>query len=254
MAKKRKIDDDKSPALSITPPPFSPDTLRHRLLTGTMVQSGGQKGSLTRCVQKFALFCQGSEEESDDDKNDINKGREDLIQELTLYRMELTRLVLLQQTLEKESKENSKSESELEQQTQDLSAQVQVSYQKADRARQVQSCFMEYEALAKLANDMFLGKTPSSSRELQKEIEKIKHDTVEYEKEEVKLNQTLEVRASQFQLLMQCMLDLKRSLSDDEGEEQEATEKLTKVCDSKTSGMEVDNETGEDGDGLYGDL
>ena len=246
MTKKRKIDDASSSTSTTTfPPSFSSETLKYRLLTGTMLQSGGQKGSLTRCVQKFALLEQQKKQlqksdgdvtnnnnnnnNNDDDDNNNNGndvppsknkrgGTEELKQELQLYQMELTRLVLLQQTLEKEIQENDNTNINLLQgQIQELADQVQQRSDEADRAKQVQSCFLEYEALARLANS----NNQSSSRKLRNEIEQVQNEIREYEKEDEKVDQILKVRTSQFQLLIQHMHDLKRYLFEVEEEQEE---------------------------------
>jgi hypothetical protein len=245
--KKRKIEEQDASSSFEFPPPFTTDTLRHRLRTGIMVQSGGQKGSLTRCVQKFALFSQSQSEQGDSKQ----KQQQDILQELRLYQMDLTRRVLLQQTLEKESQENEKSAEDLKQQIQYISAKVRESFQQADRSKQVQSCFMEYEALAKLATTTT---TTTSSRQLRTDIAKVQQEIAEYEQEEAKLDQALEVRSSQFQLLIQYMLDLKRSLDDkDVGEDiqAKASSKDAKENDNKAEGTTLTNMQVDD---LYGDI
>ena len=137
-------------------------------------------------------------------------------QELQLYQMELTRLVLLQQTLEKEIQENDTTNiNQLRGQIQELADQVQQRSDEAARAKQVQSCFLEYEALARLANS----NNQSSSRKLRNEIEQVQNEIREYEKEDEKVDHILKVRTSQFQLLIQHMHDLKRSLFDEVQEE-----------------------------------
>lgn len=244
---KRKIEDTKEESSpSQFPPPFSSETFRHRILTGTMIPSGGQKGSLTRCVQKFVLLNQ-SGSNNDEREEEEDKKLQSLKQELQLYQMELTRLVLLQQNLEKEIQENDTvSKKEIQQQIKELSDQVETTSAEADRARQVESCFLEYEALAKLANS----KNQSSSRQLRNEIEKIQQQILEYEQQEKKLDQILKIRQSQFQLLIQHMHDLKRSLDDTE-EEGEGEGHI-----ANEDQMLVENDKGADdnGDGLYGDL
>lgn len=249
VSKKRKI-EEQSPQEEEKnvdfPPPFATDVLHHRMQTGIMVQSGGQKGSLTRCVQKFALYAQ-------EGSNSSSKARDELLQDLKLYQLDLTRRVLLQQNLEKERNENEKNALNLKQEIADLTTQVKESFQKAESAKQVQSCFMEYEALAKLANS----NSTTSSRQLRSEIQKVKQEIAEYEQEEAKLDKTLYVRSSQFQALIQCMLDMKRSLEDKQLEEDiEKHVKKTKEAkdneeeDSKPAAtdMQVDE------DDLYGDI
>jgi hypothetical protein len=262
--KKRKIEEQDASSSVEFPPPFTTDTLRHRLQTGIMVQSGGQKGSLTRCVQKFALLSQSQSEQGDSKQK---QQQQDILHELRLYQMDLTRRVLLQQTLEKENKENQKSAEDLKQQMQDMSAQVGESFQQADRSKQVQSCFMEYEALAKLVNASLKDNTTTttttatttpttSSRKLRADIAQVQQEIAEYEQEEAKLDQALEVRSSQFQLLIQCMLDLKRSLDDKDMAEDIQTTKASSSKDAKENDNEAEGTTlmKMPVDDLYGDI
>ena len=40
------------------PPPIISETLQYRLATGNIGKNGGQRGSLTRCAQKFGTLQQ----------------------------------------------------------------------------------------------------------------------------------------------------------------------------------------------------
>ncbi|CAJ1953929.1 unnamed protein product [Cylindrotheca closterium] len=259
--RKRKLESQEDDNGASFPPPFTTKTLEQRLRKGIMVQSGGQKGSLTRCVQKYALLTADASKESGN-KDELLR---EFLQELQLYRMDLTRSVLLNRNLTKEIKENQAVEETLKEEIEETKTKVHECQQQAKRAKQVQSCFMEYETLSKLANTC-LADSPEiqSTRQLKNEIARVKQEISSNQKEEAKLDSVLAVRKSQFHLLIQCMLDLKRSLDNDEVEDAEDDSgeddnKGTEGGDGdEARPMEVDGNDDEDGalddDNLYGDL
>ncbi|KAL3935336.1 MAG: hypothetical protein SGBAC_009121 [Bacillariaceae sp.] len=260
--KKRKLEPQEDGNGASFPPPFTSKTLEHRLRKGIMVQSGGQKGSLTRCVQKYAFLTASSNE--DNKKEELVR---EFLQELQLYRMDLTRSVLLQRNLEKDIKENEAVEKILDQEIEEAKNKVHECHQQAKRAKQVHSCFMEYAALSKLANTC-LEDSPDiqSTKQLKSEIARVKQEVASNRKEEAKLDSILAVRKSQFHLLIQCMLDLKRSLDDDENDEGDNNDDSEEGDNQGSNGdngnealaMEVDGGDDEEGaiddDNLYGDL
>eukprot|EP00980_Cylindrotheca_fusiformis_P006772 scaffold1413_cov117-Cylindrotheca_fusiformis.AAC.12 len=247
-SKKRKIDEQENGSVEF-PPPFTTDVLHHRLQTGIMVQSGGQKGSLTRCVQKYAVLCE-SLNQKDVDSQEIKKQKRSLLQDLKLYQMDLTRKVLLQQTLEKERKENEKAAHDLKREIEDADKQVKESFQQADRAKQIQSCFVEYEALARLAKS----KSSISSRQLRAEIQKVKEKITEFKKEEAVVDSTLRVRSSQAQALIQCMLDLKRSIDGDDWKEEIETAAKESAETKENDDEDNSKPAAMEEDDLYGDV
>lgn len=237
------------------PPPLVSDTLQYRLLTGNIAKQGGQRGSITRCAQKYGLF-QSQLSATEPDAATIEKSKDDLGQDLRLYQIELTKLVLLQRNLEKQVQENLVAEEERKERLETLAREVQICQQEANHSQETRSCFLEYEALAKLANE----KHSHSSRQLQGKIEKVNSEITHYQEEEAVTDQLLKIRESQFHVLMQYMLDLKRTITDTEEQESSVRRSRQKFGEKSEEPRIVDEiekadamETDEDAK-LYQDL
>lgn len=253
------------------PPLLVTETLQYRLVTGNISKLGGQKGSLTRCVQKFGTLQSelksnnDSNKKNEDDNDNANEESEsssvqatkqELAHELELYRLEMTKLILLQQNLQSQVELNQQAKDDREAEIEQLSQQVQESQDQASQWQETRKCYLDYESLAKLVNE-----NPHPSRKLKEQIAQIKHDIGEYQKQEASTDQVLKVRESQFQLLVQYMLDLKRSL--EEGDQDIVAgatkqEENTSEHDKGENSIEGQKETTpmevEEDDGLYGDL
>jgi len=242
------------------PPPLVTETLQYRLETGNIAKQGGQRGSLTRCAQKFGVF-QANLLATEPDAEAIESSKQDVVQDLESFKLELYKLLLLQRNLHTQVELNQKAQEGREAEIEKWSKEVLTSQSEASHALETKSCFMEYEALAKLTNENH----PQSSRALNGQLAKVQKEIEELESEKAVTDHLIKVRESQFQLLIQYMMDLKRSLND--SEEQEKLLKLAKQSksqnetddgtqlesargsDSKPESMEVD-----DDEGLYGDL
>lgn len=240
------------------PPPLVPEVLQYRLDTGNIGKSGGQRGSLTRCAQKYGTF--QSKLLNDKDAEAIESSKGELVQELQLFQLELVKLDLQQQILVAQVEENKAAHTEREARIQEEKTQVQEIQAKAQQAQATRNCWLEYEALAKLAQE----KCSQPRRKLEQQIEQVKKELQALEEQQKSADEVLHVRESQFQLLLQYMLDLKRSLTDEE-EQQPAlpTKKRKKEEDEEgaveeqdeSAAMDVDGEEEEEEEeGLYGDL
>jgi hypothetical protein len=240
------------------PPPLVPEVLQYRLDTGNIGKSGGQRGSLTRCAQKYGTF--QSKLLHDKDAKAIESSKGELVQELKLFQLELVKLDLRQQILAAQVEENKTTEAEREARIQEEKSKVQEIQASAQRAQETRNCWLEYEALAKLAQE----KCSQPRRKLEQQIGLVEKELQDLQKQQESVNEVLHVRESQFQLLLQYMLDLKRSLNDEEEDEVEqqpasSTKKQKKNEDEEGAieeqdegaAMEVD---GEEDEGLYGDL
>ena len=242
------------------PPPIETETLQYRLITGNISKFGGQRGSLTRCAQKFGALTSkmkrknGSVDE-EDLENEIETIKQELTSELELYKLEMTKLILMQQTLENQVQVNETIQNENVKEIESLSNQVVESQGVANRWQEIQNCYQEYESLAQLANTQH----PKSSRVLREEIAQIENELATLERQDEAANKLLRVRESQFQLLVQYMLDLKRTLEEDD-EEAIITKGVDAIVDEQGGSEEKDSdkpapmELESVDDGLYNDL
>jgi hypothetical protein len=228
------------PSLSklLDPPPITTETLQYRLDTGNIGKAGGQRSSLTRCAQKYGGFRSMLLSE-EPDAEAIETSKQGLLRELGLFELELTKLILYQQSLERQVKRNQEMQANREQELHQFKAGVAESSARANKSKETENCKIEYEALARLINE----KHPTSREELQKQIDEMKDETKQLDKEIVEKDQVLKVREAQYQLLLQYMLDLKRSLKEDEEDENDGEARKG----DKPVPMDVD-------DSLYADL
>jgi hypothetical protein len=217
---------------SVFPPPITPEMLQFRLDTGNMLKIGGQRGSLTRCVQKYETYrakCLA---------NDNHDAKDDLQRELQLFEVELTKQILWEKGLERQVQKNKQKISTRDEEIVTLQHKVKESSTKANQFLETQNCLSEYEALAKLINDTH----PTSQQDLNLKLSVIQEERAKVDQEIEEADQILKVRQAQFQLLIQYMLDLKRSIKEDADDD-----KAAENSEHQTVAMEVD-------DNLYGDL
>ena len=304
-----EVEGEEKATPAIYPPPLEQETLQYRLATGNIGKNGGQRGSLTRCAQKFGTLqsqmgkkqkTSHPDENGDDNKKDteenkdsttnvVETAKQELLKDLGWYQLEWNKLLLVQKNWTKQVQDNTAAQMLRQQQITKLKDEVQKSQIAASKSQNRQNCYMEYEALAKLTND----KHPTTSRNLEKQIQQIQKEITDMEQQQTSIDKTLKVRETQFHLFLQYMFDLKRTLEeppkdqdDDDkknGKEEGTTtvgaitlqspvvlaEKKAKAKqdaeeaaaaseeDSKPAAMDVDgdeNEEEEDEDVLYGDL
>ena len=240
-----------APQIAATTPAMvgpTPDIYQQRLSAGLGL-SGGARGSLTRTVGKLIDWQQQQQQQAADatDQDDGESARDNLVRELQLMELEMTKLILMHQRQQLELREASKIN--------DLSGDDELATNRAaveellDQTKQAastQSCLTEYESLAVLA----VQRHPVSSRALQDQLKAVRDEYEETGKALGKATADVAVRNAQFQSLMQSLLDLKQSLT--EPLEQTTT---AKPGDDKPSPMDVEPaEKGEGDAELYGDL
>lgn len=206
--------------------------LQFRLDTGNLLAGGGQRASLTRCAQKYGAY-QMNLQASQPNPEDIETAKDNLQRELQLFELEMTKLILWEKGLERQVQKNQGVIQRREQEMTTLQQAVTESTAAANHSVQTRNCQSEYEALARLIND----KHSTPQEELRSKIESIQTEQTRVDQEIAETEETLKVREAQFQLLIQYMLDLKRTLKEDED---------GKGGDQATA-MEVD-------ESLYGDL
>jgi hypothetical protein len=246
-----KIMTDTAPSF---PPPLVADTLQYRLDTGNIGKNGGQKGSLTRCAQKFGTF--QSKLSTTKDTEEIETAKTSLVQELELYQLDMTKLWLLQKNLELELEDGKQKEKRTTAQLQEEQSSVNESQALAKQAEETKNCHLEYEALAKLASQNL----SQPRRMLEQQIRDAKEELQELQEQTKETDSILKVRESQFQLLIQYMMDLKRILKEDESEQQQRPAKRGKQNQDDEEGAAKDPKAGgvamdvDEEDGLYGDL
>lgn len=238
------------------PPPLVTETLQYRLETGNIAKQGGQRGSLTRCAQKFGIF-QSHWLAPQPDAEAIESSKQDLTQDLEYFKLELYKLLLLQKNLDAQVQMNQKAEQERQAEIEKWSQDVQASQSEASHALETKLCFMEYEAFAKMTNE----KHPQSIRALKDQLAKVQTEIQRYQAEEGVTDHLLKVRGAQFQLLIQYMMDLKRSLND--SEEQEKLLELAKQSNAQSDSGDGTTKKGgkpsesmdvDEDEGLYEDL
>jgi hypothetical protein len=147
------------------PPPLVPETLQYRLETGNIGKTGGQRGSLTRCAQKFGtlyskLLVAGgtppplSAMEEDDAAptstttaiaEDIHAAKNDLDMELELYLLEATKLVLNQQRMQGEVEQLYQEQRMTTALLEEEQASVQLLQAQVAHAKEIRNCQLEYE-------------------------------------------------------------------------------------------------------------
>ena len=192
------------------PPPLVEETLQYRLDTGNIGKTGGQRGSLTRCAQKYGAF--QHQIMHGKDAEEIETSKQDLVNELGLFRLEMTKLWFYAQRLQRQVQENEKAIEAREEEIQQQKSVVEQSEQDAARALETRNCLLEYEALAAFANSKF-----SQPRcKLEQQIAAVQQEYQQLQRQQDQVNKTLKVRESQFHLLLQYMTDLKRSIHEDE--------------------------------------
>jgi chromosome segregation ATPase len=229
----------------------TPEIYQQRLSAGLGL-AGGARGSLTRTVGKLTDWQQQQQQQQQaaeaTDQDGGESARDNLVRELQLMELEMTKLILMHQRQELELREASKMN--------DLSGDDELATNRAaveellDQTKQAastQSCLTEYESLAVLA----VQRHPVSSRALQDQLKAVQDEYEETEKALGKATADVAVRNAQFQSLMQSLLDLKQSLT----EPLEQTTTTTEQGDDKALPMDVEPaEKGEEDGELYGDL
>jgi hypothetical protein len=241
----------------VFPPALEASTLQYRLETGNIAKQGGQRGSLTRCAQKLGLY-QSHLLASHPDAEIIETSKQDLKQDIDLFKLELLKLILLQKNLRTQVALNEEMIEDRQAEIDQSSEEVKAGQSEANLAQETKRCFEEYEAVAKMTNEMY----PRSTRELKDKLMTVRKQIEELKKEDAATAHILKVRESQFQLLIMYMTDLKRSLNDADEQEklldlagQVGGDKGVNDGDSSQDASKPDErDVDEEEDGLYGDV
>ena len=210
-------------------PVITTETLQYRLDTQNFGKTGGQRSSLTRCAQKYGSF-KAELSSTTPNAQAIEKTKSELVREVELCDLELTKLILWQQNLEKQAQRNERIAAEREETIQAMKEKVNESRIVSNKSMEQRNCLSEYESLARVINESH----PTSRAILQTQIDEMKTEIATLEKESAEKDEIIKVREAQYQLLIQYMTDLKQSLKEDEQDSE------------GPQPMDIDN--------LYGDL
>jgi hypothetical protein len=230
----------------------TPAIYQQRLSAGLGL-AGGARGSLTRTVGKLTDWQQQQQQQQTaetTDKDDGETSRYNLVRELQLMEVEMTKLILMHQRQELELREASKmNDRNGDDELATNRAAVEELMDQTKQAASTQSCLTEYESLAVLA----VQRHPVSSRALQDQLKAVQDEYEETEKALAKATADVAVRNAQFQSLMQSLLDLKQSLT--EPLEETTTTKPGDADDDKPLPMDIEPAEKAEGDAeLYEDL
>lgn len=174
--------------------------LHHRLLVG-LGNKGGAKGSLTKCVARVGAVLRNPED---------GTAREAAVRELQHQQLELVKLFWMVQRNQVELETLHSSVNISKRQASEESVVVQDKRKELRKQLTVTACEREYEALSKVAAT----RHPTSRRALQQQLDRVAEQQRETEDAVKRTQKEVAIRQSQFQLLMQCVFDLKQSLQE----------------------------------------
>lgn len=241
----------------MAPPPLSNKTLQHRLLTGASIK-GGTRGSLTRCAAKLGALHAKLNAPGGSTDQEILAIKNELKREVRLFQIEMHKMMIMIQSAEKELQDATLQESNMAKIVEEKRQETQRLRKQAATVAKSRKCWLEYEALAKLARQR------SPRRILQAKMDKANADLEETRKKLYETASESKIREKQFHLLIQVMTDLRRSLGEaveippPPKEEMEGEEKKPAATadtgGAKAMETEEDDDDGSNDEALYGGL
>lgn len=250
----------------VTAPALSNETIQRRLLTGAS-SKGGARGSLTRVATKLGHLHAKLNARGGSTDQEIQAVKDELKREVRLFQVEMRKWMIMIQSAEKELQDVTSQEQEMAAAVEEKQKEIQELRDQAAKVARTRICWQEYETLAKLARQR------SPRRVLQVKMEKANADLEKTKRQLYETAAESKVREKQFHLLIQCMLDLKRSLGEaveippmkkkeeepEEGEEEaEGEDAKPEAAKAKrpadTGGVQPMDTQEEDEDDLYGGL
>lgn len=248
-AVKRKAPDDaEDSTTTITPTVITNEILQTRLLAGLGIK-GGARGSLTRCVARLGDV-QHAAAESQEEAADA------LQRELEHQQIEMTKLLLTLQRNQMELRVVQKETEACRKQAESERTVVEEKRTELQQQLEVTACEREYDALAKLCAN----RHPTSRRVLQQQLGAVTKQCQQTKVELQTSKAQVQVRQAQFQLLMQCILDLKQSLTEpldvkiDEKDADESEEEEGQANESENMDVETTEQQKNEDEDLYEDL
>jgi Tho complex subunit 7 len=191
----------------VAAPALSNDTIQKRLLTGASTK-GGARGSLTRCVAKLGSLHARLNTPGGSTDQEIQAIKEELKREVRLFQVEMRKWVIMIQSAQQELRDATAQERAMATAVEAKQNEIQDLRDQAVKVARTRICWQEYETLAKLARQR------SPRRVLQAKMEKANADLEKTKRQLYETAAESKVREKQFHLLIQCMLDLKRSLGE----------------------------------------
>ena len=243
----------KNEAPSSIPPPTidSDDVIQNRLRMGHGIK-GGTRGSLTRCAGLVMNFVK--QQHADPSSTTTTTAttsivsRDKLIREFEHLQLEMTKWILTTNRNEQELAAVQQHITTLQQKTVQEKEQVATKRAELQRQLHVTGCEREYDALAKIASS----RHPISRKVLQQQLQQCQDTITTTQQELVKRKAQTAVRQGQFQLLMQCILDLKQSLNEPLDDVQVAVAAAplpSSNASGRGAGGAGDDDDDDDGDG-----
>ena len=213
---------------NFTAPVLDNDTLQQRLSQGVAI--GGNKGSLTRCADKYRQFAaeilNAPSKETDSSQPAVSDGvgtsdggttqvskaeavktsKQRLKRELRLYNVEFQKAALSLRATLNDVRSTRAATAELVTKSTDLENRSKVLLAELPTAKRARRNKEEHEALAKMAN------ARPSRRVLTEKLSTLEAEKKAAVAESDRVAEETAVREKQFHLLLQSMLDLKRAL------------------------------------------
>lgn len=193
--------------VKVTPPALSNETLHQRLLTGTE-RKNGARGSLTKCATKFGALTAKLNAPGGSTDLELQTIKDEFKREIRLFQVEMHKWMIMIQSAENELKDVTAQEQQLAAAVEKKKQEIQELRSQAGKVARSRKCWQEYETLAKMARQR------PPRRILQAKMEKADADLENTKKQLSETTAESKVREKQFHLLIQCMLDLKRSLGE----------------------------------------
>jgi hypothetical protein len=193
--------------------PLTYETLELRLAIGATSQNGA-RASITRCAVKLGQHVHNDNNDSDEDTKNSS-----ILRELELAHLEMNKLYYmihrhnhqdmkqLDDLMHADDDADDTSETTTATTTREVVAALQ---KQLASMKSQQSCLEEYETLAKLA----VSRHSVPRKTLQQQMDAVQQELDATSSSLRTLDGEHGVRRSQFQLLMQSMLDLKQSLGE----------------------------------------
>ena len=200
-----------------TPPSLSNETLRERILTGG--GTGATRGSLTKVATRYSEFLQSlssaSTDDSNNDNNDtatIQSAAAALETELSLYDLEMRKLLLTSQASDYNSSQYTQTLHDMQNTLKSTQSDIQSLTSTLVTERQIKSNRAEYNTLAKLANDQKLNPV----RITQNELNQIEEEINTVQKEVTDVQYELCVKEKLMRCFMSSLGDLTTMLKEEE--------------------------------------
>ena len=233
-----------------TPPSLSNETLRERILTGG--GTGATRGSLTKVATRYSEFLQSLTSATNDSSDNNDNNTTDTIQsaaaaletELSLHDLEIRKLLLSSQASDYNSSQYTQTLHDMQNTLKSTQSDIQSLTSTLITERQIKSNRVEYNALAKLANDQKLNPV----RITQNELNQIEEEINIVQKEVTYVQYELCVKEKLMRCFMSSLGDLTSMLKEEEIKKKksvlEGGSSKSDGCEKEDDDMKVDQGKG----------